>query len=166
MEYGHSDEGQPHDPLVAVSQAAGERLRAETEADEERARQAAEALLSAATGAMAAGCPLGAIAAAEIQGQRDVRDELRGDALRRVERSGERARQARIDHHAEIARSIRLGLSTREIAVAASVTHGTIRAIGARVADLGPADEAEPEPQEQPEEQHHDTGEQTPWGGY
>ena len=83
----------------------------------------------AVTAAMGAGYPLGEIAAAEARGQDEVRHELRGEALKRVERSGRHAREAQADHHRAIARAVRLGLSTREIAVAAQVTHSTIRSI-------------------------------------
>jgi hypothetical protein len=166
MEYGQPGEQEPRAELDAVAQAAGARLRAHTEADDDGVRAASEQLLAAATAAMTAGCALGDIAAAEIRGQRDVRDELRGDALRRVERTGERARQARADHHGEIVRSIRLGLSTREIAAAAGVTHGTIRAIGNRT----PAEQTEEPPREEEQQEwhegHHGEGENQPWGEY
>lgn len=127
--------------LVAVAEAAGARLRAEADEDEEAARAAAERLLAAATSAMGAGYSLSEIAGAEARGQKDVRRELRGDELKRVERSGRHARDAEADHHSAIARAVRLGLSTREIAVAAGVTHGTIRAISSRFADAGPSDD-------------------------
>ena len=165
MEYGHAEGAEPGHELAAISRAAGDRLRAETEADEEAVKRASEELLAAATTAMTAGCALGDIAAAEIQGQRDVRDELRGDALRRVERSGERARQARIDHHGEIVRSIRLGLSTREIAAAAGVTHGTIRAIGNRPLTTGAEVDPQSEGAGEEGEPRDDQGESVPWGG-
>jgi DNA-binding NarL/FixJ family response regulator len=81
------------------------------------------------------------IALAEARGKDDVRDALRGETLRGVERSGRRAREARIEHHQAIARAMRLGLSTREIAAAAGVSHGTVRAISNRVVG-GDADDA------------------------
>jgi DNA invertase Pin-like site-specific DNA recombinase len=82
---------------------------------------------------MATGHPLIDIARAEVQGKEDVRDALRADTLRSVERTGRRARETRSEHHQAIGRAMRLGLSTREIAAAAEVTHGTVRAIGNRV---------------------------------
>jgi DNA-binding NarL/FixJ family response regulator len=120
--------------LAAVAEAAGARLRAETDADGDAARVAAELLMTAASAAMAAGHSLSEITRAEAQGQEDVRDGLRGDMLRSVERTGRRARETRMEHHQAIARAMRLGLSTREIAAAADVTHGTVRAISNRLA--------------------------------
>jgi DNA invertase Pin-like site-specific DNA recombinase len=142
--------------LAAVAEVAGARLRAETDADDEAARAAAEQLVTAASAAMAAGHSLSDITEAEARGQEDVRDALRGDTLRSVERTGRRARETRAEHHQTIARAVRLGLSTREIAAAADVTHGTVRAISNRLAggaaDGGPADvshvDAEPHGEE------------------
>ena len=126
--------------LAAVARAAGDRLRAETDADADAAQAAAGALMTAATAAMAAGHTLSEITQAEARGKQAVRNALRGDALRTVERSGRRARDAGIEHHQSIARAMRLGLSTREIAAAAGVTHGTIRAISNRVSGVGAGD--------------------------
>jgi DNA-binding NarL/FixJ family response regulator len=119
--------------LAEVAEVAGERLRAETEADRQAAESAGERLVTAATSAMAAGHSLTDIAEAEAVGKDAVRDSLRADTLRSVERSGRRAREARSEHHQAIARAMRLGLSTREIAGAAGVTHGTVRAIASRL---------------------------------
>jgi len=123
--------------LAAVAEAAGTRLRAETDADEEAARAAAEQLVTAASAAMGAGHSLSDITHAEARGKEEVRDALRGDTLRSVERTGRRARETRMEHHQAIARAVRLGLSTREIAGAAEVTHGTVRAISNRLAGEG-----------------------------
>ena len=128
--------------LVAVAEAAAARLRTDVEEDSDATRAAAETLVHAATSAMGAGHSLTEIAAAEARGQDDVRRELRGDALRRVERSGRHARDAEAAHHRAIARAVRLGLSTREIAVAAGVTHGTIRTISNRYAEPESAGDA------------------------
>ena len=135
--------------LIAVAKAAGARLRAETDQDAEAARAAADELVRSASAAMAAGHSLTAIAHAEAHGKDSVRQALRGDALKLVERSGERAREMRREHHEAIARATRLGLPMREIAQAAGVTHGTIRAINNRLAgvpsgsqDEAPGDEA------------------------
>ena len=123
--------------LAAVCDAAGARLRAETDADADAANTAAEQLVAAASTAMAAGQSLTDITRAEARGQDEVRDSLRGDTLRSVERTGRRARETRMEHHQAIARAVRLGLSTREIAAAAEVTHGTVRAISNRLAAVG-----------------------------
>ncbi len=138
-----SMEGYVPAELLAVAEAAGERLRAETDEEPAAADRAAEALLGAATSAMAAGCSLIEIARAEAGGKEEVRSALGGDALRRVERTGRQAREARAEHHQAIARAMRLGLSTREIAVAADVTHGTIRAINSRLVAAGSSEEME-----------------------
>jgi hypothetical protein len=64
-----------------------------------------------------------------------------------VERSGRQARDAQAEHHRAIGRAMRLGLSTREIALAADVTHGTVRAISNRLAlktSGWPADNEQP----------------------
>ncbi len=124
--------------LAAVTQAAGDRLRAETDADAQAAKAAGKALLTAATAAMAAGRSLSNITEAEARGQDGVRDALRPDTLRDVKRSGRRAREARQEHHQAIARAMRLGLSTREIATAARVAHGTVRAIINRLSAAEP----------------------------
>jgi DNA-binding NarL/FixJ family response regulator len=120
--------------LVHVAEAAGARLRAETDLDTEAARTASDALMRAASDAMAAGQSLTEIARAEARGKETVRQALRADALRLVERSGHRMRETQAEHHQAIARATRLGLPMREIAQAAGVTHGTIRAINSRLA--------------------------------
>ena len=124
--------------LAAVAQAAGDRLRAETDANARAAKAAGEALLAAATAAMAASHSLSDITEAEAHGKDGVRDALRSDTLRDVKRSGRRAREARQEHHQAIARAMRLGLSTREIATAAGVAHGTVRAIINRLSGAQP----------------------------
>lgn len=134
---GEAVEGLVPPELLAVAEAAGERLRAETDEDSAAADNASQAILSAATSAMSAGYSLSEIARAEARGKEEVKSALSGDALKRVERSGRQARDARAEHHQAIARAMRLGLSTREIAVAADVTHGTIRAIVNRLAIKG-----------------------------
>lgn len=127
--------------LGAVEEAAGARLRGEADGDGSAAAVAADAMLTAATSAMAAGYSLAEIAAAEVRGKARVRQELRGDALKRVELSGRQMRESVVDHHQSIARAVRLGLSMREIALAAGVTHGTIRAISNRLVGGEPGSE-------------------------
>ncbi|MGA2929723.1 MAG: hypothetical protein ABSG43_27800, partial [Solirubrobacteraceae bacterium] len=66
---------------------------------------------------------------------------------RRVDRSARQAREAEAEHHRAIGRAMRLGLSTREIALSAGVTHGTIRAIASRLSETKPElGMAEPDP--------------------
>lgn len=123
--------------LVAVAEAAGSRLRADVAGDRDRVAGASKELLAAATGAISANYSLMEIAQAEARGKENLRREIGGDTLKRVERTGRQAREAEAEHHRAIARAMRLGLSMREIAVAAGVTHGTIRAIGNRLAGNG-----------------------------
>lgn len=123
--------------LAAVAEAAGARLRAEVAADGKRDEVASQELLAAVTSAIGANYSLMEIAQAEGRGKEKVRRELGGDALKRVERTGRQARDAELEHHRAIGRAMRLGLSMREIAAAAGVTHGTIRAIGNRLAENG-----------------------------
>jgi hypothetical protein len=123
--------------LLAVAQAAVGRMRADAAEDADAVSAAAEQLLAAATSAISANYPLAEIARAEACGKDKVRRELAGDALKRVERSGRQAREAEAEHHRAIARAMRLGLSMREIALAAGVTHGTIRAISHRLDNAG-----------------------------
>jgi DNA-binding NarL/FixJ family response regulator len=132
------------DELAAVAQAAGVRLRAETDEDPDAVRVAADELTRAATAAMGAGYSLTEIARAEAYGKDTLRRTLRGDALKAVERTGQRVREAQVEHYRAIARATRLGLPMREIAHAAHVTHGTIRAITNRLAsrDLRPVEES------------------------
>lgn len=131
---------QPSAPeLLAVADAAGARLRAETDEDSDAAGAATEALVTATASAMRAGHSLTEIARAEARGKEDVRREFGRDALKRVERSARQARDAQAEHHRMIARALRLGLSTRDIASAAGVTHGTIRAISIRLSEDAPS---------------------------
>lgn len=123
--------------LRAVAEAAGARLRAEVAGDREQEAAASQELLAAATSAISARYSLMEIAQAEARGKDQVRRELGGDALKRVERTGLLAGEAEAEHHRAIARAMRLGLSMREIGLAAGVTHGTIRAIANRLAENG-----------------------------
>lgn len=148
------EEGLVPPELETVSRAAGERLRAGTDEDFPAIERTSQELVNAATAAMGAGYSLTEIARAETKGKDEVRNALSGDALRRVERTGRQAREAQLEHHRSIARAMRLGLSTREIATAANVTHGTIRAITNRLAATGPgppaaSDEQSDEPGQQ-----------------
>lgn len=136
----------PEGPLAQVAEAAGARLRAETDEDAHAARVAAEALTRAATSAMEAGYTLTEIARAETRGKDTIRHALRADALKLVERSGARARETQAEHYRAIARATRLGLPMREIAHAAHVTHGTIRAITNRLAAQGSESDTSAEP--------------------
>jgi DNA-binding NarL/FixJ family response regulator len=117
--------------LEAIATAAADRVRAQADAsadDGKLQRRVAEA----ASAAIAAGSALGAIAAAEQVGQARARGELGPDALKRIGRASRRRREADGEYEQEILRGDRLGLTHREIAAAAEVAHGTVRAILAR----------------------------------
>ncbi len=146
-ELDRTPEGPTASELLAVARAAGVRLQADGEGDETSAETATGQLREAAAAAMAAGYSLTEIVNAERRGQEDVRARLRGDFLRRVERTGRQARRSELEHHSAIIRSLRLGLSTREVAAAAGVTHGTIRAIANRHGDDPSVEEPDGEPQ-------------------
>ena len=137
MASGKMGDGSVPPELATVSRAAGERLRAETDEGFPAIDRTSQELVNAATAAMGAGYSLTEIARAETSGKDEVRLALSGDALRRVERTGRQAREAQLEHHRSIARAMLLGLSTREIAAAANVTHCTIRAITNRLAASG-----------------------------
>jgi len=122
------------EPLAAVAETAGERLRAQTNEDADATRRASEVFMSATMAAMNAGYSLREITAAEERGKNEVRSQQRGETLKSVDRAARQLRDAEGTYRAVIARAVRLGLSTREIAQAAHVTHGTIRAIAHRLA--------------------------------
>lgn len=132
---GHSGDPPLEGELATVAETAGAVLRAETDQDADAASAARDALMQAAAAAMAGGCSLTEIARAEARGKEAIRYSLRADALKLVERTGGRVRDTQAEHHRAIARATRLGLPLREIAQAAGVTHGTIRAINNRLAD-------------------------------
>ncbi len=128
--------------LRSVADAAGNRLRAEVDGDEQAGQTAAHGLLEAATSAMNAGYSLTEITQAETRGKAEVRAALSPDTLEGVERTGRVVREAQEEHHRTIARAVRLGLSTRQIAAAAGVTHSTVRAITNRLTGQSPTEES------------------------
>ena len=69
------------------------------------------------------------VAEAEREGEQRARLELSGDVLRQVTRAAKRKCEADSEYEHAISRASRLGLSHREIAAAAQVSHGTVRAI-------------------------------------
>jgi DNA-binding NarL/FixJ family response regulator len=131
--------------LEAIAAAAADRVRAQADAtadDGELQRRVAEA----ASAAIAAGAALGAIAAAEQIGQARARGELGPDALIRIARASRRRSEADAEYEQEILRGDRLGLTHREIAAAAEVAHGTVRAILARTEASASQPPPAPEP--------------------
>jgi SpoU rRNA methylase family enzyme len=128
--------------LETIAAAAAAELRALVEENPE-GHAVRSGVPDAARAAIAAGMPLAAIADAERVGHIRARRELGGDVLRRVERAARRKREADGEYEHAIARGARLGLPHRDIAAAAQVAHGTVRAIVAR-GDRGSADNASP----------------------
>ena len=72
---------------------------------------------------------MSAIADAERDGEQRARQALSADVLRQVARAAKRKQDADTEYEQAIGRASRLGLSHREIAAAAQVSHGTVRAI-------------------------------------
>jgi hypothetical protein len=86
----------------------------------------------AASRAIASGLSLASIADAERLGHRRARGELGRELLRRVERAAGRRRDAEHEYEQAVVRACRAGLAHRDVAAAAQVAHGTVRAIIAR----------------------------------
>jgi hypothetical protein len=131
----HQKTERPLSPeLDAIAQAAADRLRAHCGEDPRTAEQHSQRVADAASAAIHAGAALSAIAEAERVGEERARRELRADVLRRVERAAKRKRETVADYDRAIDRAARIGLSHREIAGAASVSHSAVRAVLARTA--------------------------------
>jgi hypothetical protein len=118
--------------LEEIATSAAERLRALTDGDVEREAELRRRVGEAASRAIAAGLLLSSIADAEQIGQRRAREVLGPDLLRRVERAGRRKREAEHEYEQAVVCAARLGLAHRDVAAAAQVAHGTVRAIVAR----------------------------------
>ena len=132
--------------LEAIAAAAHDRLHAQAGDDLSDLDQAGHRVAEAASAAIAAGARLSAIADTERDGELRARRELSGEALRQITRIAKRKREADREYEQAIARAGRVGLSHREIAAAAEVSHGTVRAIltrGSTIKDNGRA--AEPQ---------------------
>jgi DNA-binding NarL/FixJ family response regulator len=133
--------------LEAIAATAHDRLHAQAGEDLSAIEQAGRRVAEAASAAIAAGARLSAIADAEREGELRARRALSGDVLRQVTRAARRKREADIECEQAITRAGRLGLSHREIAAAAEVSHGTVRAIltrAATIADNGRRGETQP----------------------
>lgn len=115
--------------LEQIAGAAADRLRALSGGDAERDADSQRRVGEAASRAIAAGQSLAASARAEQIGQRRAREELGPEVLRRVERAARRRREAEHEYDVAIVRAGRLGLAHRDVAAAAQVAHGTVRAI-------------------------------------
>jgi DNA-binding protein HU-beta len=124
--------------LETIAVAAANRLQREV-AGTDHQPELQRAVAHAASAAIAAGLALGAIADAERLGHQRARDELRPDVLRQITRAARRKRETELEYEQAVIRGARLGLGHRELAGAAQVTHGTVRAIIART-DTSPID--------------------------
>jgi DNA-binding NarL/FixJ family response regulator len=118
--------------LEAIATAAAERLRAQASGGAQDGADLQRAVAQAASAAIDAGAELDAVAQAQRIGQHRARRELGSELLRRVERAAKRKRDAEREYEDAVLRAAVLGLAHREIATAASVAHGTVRAIVAR----------------------------------
>lgn len=118
--------------LEQIAAAAAERLRGLTAGDVERDTDLGRRVGDAASRAIAAGLSLAEIADAERIGQGRAREELGPELLRRVERAARRKRDAEHEYEQAIVCAGRLGVTHRDVAAAAQVAHGTVRAIIAR----------------------------------
>jgi len=118
--------------LEAIAQAACDRLQAQAGQDLSGEQEAQQRVAASASAAIAAGAALGAIAEAERTGELRAREALRSDVLRQLTRAAKRKREADSEYEQAVHRAGRLGLSHRDIAQAAEVSHGTVRAILAR----------------------------------
>lgn len=109
MPVGQKTDGALAPELEAIATAAAERLGAQTDGDTQR-----EAELRHSVGEAASA-------------------ELGTDVLRRVERAARRKHEADSEYDEQaVVRAARLGLTHRDVAAAARVAHGTVRAILAR----------------------------------
>jgi hypothetical protein len=118
--------------LEQIAAAAADRLRALTAGDRERDADLQRRVAEAASRPIAAGRSLAASADAEQICQQRAREELGPEVLRRIERAARRKREAEHEYEVAIVRAGRLGLAHRDVAAAAQVAHGTVRAIIAR----------------------------------
>jgi DNA-directed RNA polymerase specialized sigma24 family protein len=120
--------------LEAIATASHDRLHAQAGQDLSAEEAAQRRVGEAASAAIAAGDALSIIADAEHTGELRARRALSTEMLREVTRAAKRKREADSEYEQAIAHAGRIGLSHREIATAAEVPHGTVRAILARAA--------------------------------
>ena len=120
-----SADGARSPELEAIAAAAHDRLHAQAGQDPSAIDQAACHVADAASAAITAGARLSAIADAEHDGELRARQELSGEVLRQLTRAAKRKHDADTEYEHAITRAGRLGLSHREIAAAAQVSHGS-----------------------------------------
>jgi hypothetical protein len=134
MSSNHTEDVVLSAELEAIAAAAHDRLRAQAGEDVTGAGDAQRRVAEAASAAITAGTALGAVAEAERTGELRARAALGAETLRQVTRAARRKREAEGEYEQAVKRAGRLGLPHREIAGAGEVSHGTVRAILARVA--------------------------------
>ena len=132
MASGQTTEVKLAPELEAIPTAACEQLRAKTDGDPQPEERLQRGVGDAAGRAIAVGLSLTAIADAERIGHARAREQLGTEVLRAVERAAQRKREAERTYEQAVGRAARLGLAQRDIAAAAHVAHGTIRAVLAR----------------------------------
>jgi hypothetical protein len=115
--------------LEAIATAAAEVVHSQAAEGSDGTEELQKRVREAAGAAIASGAELDAVAQAQRIGQARARRELGSDLLRRVERVAKRRREIEIEYEDAIRRAARVGLPHREIADAAQVAHGTVRAI-------------------------------------
>ena len=118
--------------LEQIAAGAAERRRALTAGDGERDADSQRRVGEAASRAIAAGGGFAGLAAAPPRRPGRGRAALGPEVLRRVERAARRKREVLHEYEQAIVRAGRLGLAHRDVAAAAQVAHGTVRAIIAR----------------------------------
>jgi DNA-binding NarL/FixJ family response regulator len=134
MTTAHTGDGALPPELEAIASAAHDRLQAQTGEDLSAVQGAQRRVAESASAAIAAGASLGAIADAERAGHERAKQMLGKDVLRATARAAKHKHDADTAYEQAVRRAGRLGLSHREIAAEASVSHGTIRAILTRPA--------------------------------
>jgi hypothetical protein len=134
--------------LDAIAQAAGRRMHAQVIANNANGiESASQDVVAAAGAAIVAGHPLSMVAAAERRGEEQARTQVRPDALKRVERTARRAREASAEYEHTVIHTAGLGLPMREIAMAAGISHATVRALAQRL--NGPRNAPDQQPSDQ-----------------
>jgi DNA-binding NarL/FixJ family response regulator len=129
MTTAHTGDGALAPELEAIATAAHDRLHAKAGQDLSAEQQAQQRVAVVASAAITAGAALGAIADAERTGELRARKTLGSDLLKHVTRTAKRKRGVDGEYEQAVTRAGRIGLSHREIATAAQVSHGTVRAI-------------------------------------
>lgn len=127
--------------LEAVSVAAYERAAATVEDHAQEIAAATAGFAQAAGAALLAGATVADIADAERSGMARAKAELGKDLLRAVSQAARRRREVEATYQATIRRAARL-YSHRDLAEAAGVAHGTIRALLQRASGDETAEEA------------------------